>query len=134
MKPVVVAFPRAIYNTNQSGGGIKNLLPAQLMPVLGNAVKHRWEITSYARSSANATLKLDLYEGTKDSPRPSESPFSGQQIGSTTVHSSLGILPPFNVTSDFSGRVDAVLWVEAVSGSTPEWIDAEVRVTLWIHD
>ena len=133
MKPVVVAFPRTIYNSNQTVGGIKNLLPVSLLSVLGNAVKLRWELTSYARSSANARLNLDLYEGTKDSPRPSESPFSGQQLGSVTTHTALGLMA-FNVTVDFSGRVDAVLWVDAVSGTTPEWIDAEVRVTLWIND
>lgn len=132
MKPVVVAFPRAVYPTNQTGGGIKNLLPVQLLSVLGNAVKHRWEITSFARSSSSASLKLDLYEGTKDSPRPSESPFAGQQIGTTISHPNLGLYL-FNVTSDFSGRVDAVMWVES-SGSTAEWIDAEIRVTLWIND
>ena len=129
MKKIVVVFARNRYVSGASGGAQNYQMPANLLNSLGGSVAMRYEITIYGRS-ANAELNLTLYEGTKQDPRPSINDFSGKILSGPTAYTGIGINSYLDITAAYCGLVDAVMSVKAASGTSQEWVDAEIRATL----
>ncbi len=133
MKKIAVAFPRNRYTSDKDGNVQTVQLPHALLQPIGSSDNMLWEVTVYAKSSANARLELTVYEGTKPDPRPSQNRFSGVTIGSPSPLSVSSLyMTTLAITAPYAGLIDAILGVKSNSPTTDvqEWMDAEVRVTL----
>ncbi len=139
MKKIVTVFERNKYYSDGTGNPQNYFVKESLIAVLGGADDIRVEVTTYGVSSTNARWLVTLTEGTKSEERPGANLYSGKGLtffpsAAPTPAPTLGADTPVQVSGPFSGLVDAALRIFASSGSAQEWVDMEIRVTLFYNN